>query len=141
MIMWNAELAKRLSCTEKEKAALPELITSLLDLADKLRLGGIKSQSGVELAKDQDILAYGLRMIAEGLSLETLEEILAIYLATSTLSGYEFLTQCIYTEAILSIASGDSRELLLRKLAPYCGAEKAFALLKAQEPPRRAETP
>jgi hypothetical protein len=78
-------------------------------------------------------------MISEGLSLETLEEVLAIYLATSTLSGYEFLVQCIYVEALLSIAAGDSRDLLLRKLAPYCGAEKAFALLKAQEPDLPAE--
>ncbi len=134
MIMWNAELTKRLSCTEKEKTALPTLVTGLLDLADRLRAGGIKSLIGAELEKDQDILAYGLRMISEGLSLETLEEVLAIYLATSTLSGYEFLVQCIYVEALLSIAAGDSRDLLLRKLAPYCGAEKAFALLKAQEP-------
>ena len=134
MIMWNAELTKRLSCTEKEKTALPTLVTGLLDLADRLRAGGIKSLIGAELEKDQDILAYGLRMISEGLSLETLEEVLAIYLATSTLSGYEFLVQCVYVEALLSIAAGDSRDLLLRKLAPYCGAEKAFALLKAQEP-------
>ncbi|MDX9827339.1 MAG: hypothetical protein RBT73_06290 [Spirochaetia bacterium] len=141
MIMWNAELTKRLSCTEKEKAALPGLVTGLLDLADRLRAGGIKSLIGAGPEKDQDILAYGLRMISEGLSSETLEEILAIYLATSTLTGYDFLVQCIYVEAILSIAGGDSRELLLRKLAPYCGAEKAFALLKAQEPLRLAETP
>jgi hypothetical protein len=141
MIMWNAELAKRLSCTEKEKAALPALITGLLDLADRLRAGGIKSFIGVDLEKDQDILAYGLRMISEALSMETLEEVLAIYLATSTLTGYEFLVQCIYVEALLSIAAGDTRDLLLRKLAPYCGAEKAFALLKAQEPHPLAETP
>ncbi len=139
MIMWNAELTKRLSCTEKEKAALPTLVTGLLDLADRLRAGGIKSLIGAESGKDQDILAYGLRMISEGLSLETLEEVLAIYLAMSTLSGYEFLVQCIYVEALLSIAAGDSRDLLLRKLAPYCGAEKAFALLKAQEPDLPAE--
>ncbi len=141
MIMWNAELAKRLSCTEKEKAALPALITGLLDLADRLRAGGIKSFIGVDLEKDQDILAYGLRMISEALSMETLEEVLAIYLATSTLTGFEFLVQCIYVEALLSIAAGDTRDLLLRKLAPYCGAEKAFALLKAQEPHPLAETP
>jgi hypothetical protein len=141
MIMWNAELAKRLSCTEKEKAALPALITGLLDLADRLRAGGIKSFIGVDLEKDQDILAYGLRMISEALSMETLEEVLAIYLATSTLAGFEFLVQCIYVEALLSIAAGDTRDLLLRKLAPYCGAEKAFALLKAQEPHPLAETP
>ncbi len=141
MIMWNAELTKRLACTEKEKAALPGFVTGILDLADRLRAGGIKSLIGAELEKNQDILAYGLRMISEGLSPETLEEILAIYLATSTLTGYEFLVQCIYVEAILGIASGDSRDLLLRKLAPYCGAEKAFALLKAQEPQGPAETP
>lgn len=134
MILWNAELTKRLACTEKEKAALPGLVTAVLDLADRLRAGGIKSLIGAELEKDQDILAYGLRMISEGLSPETLEGILAIYLATSTLTGYEFLVQCIYVEAILGIAAGDPRDLLLRKLAPYCGAEKAFALLKAQEP-------
>jgi len=139
MILWNAELSKRLSCTEKEKAALPGLVGELLDLSDKARTGGVKSVAEAE--KNHDMLSYGLRMIAEGFSQETLEEILAIYLSTSGLSGFELLVQCIHVEAILGIAAGDSRELLLRKLAPYCGADKAFALLRSQEPQKLAEQP
>ena len=77
------------------------------------------------------MLTYGFRLLAEGFSAEVLEEILAIYLSTSTLTGFEFLKQCIYVEALLSVAAGDPRDLLLRKLAPYCGADKAFSLLQA----------
>lgn len=143
MILWNAELTKRLACSDKEKAALPSIVQELLAISDKTRNEGIlplasADQSLTDQSKtdrsriDQSpMLYYGFRLIAEGLSVEALEEILAIYLATSAYSGFEFLKQCMYVEALLSIASGDSRELLLRKLVPYCGAEKAFSLLKA----------
>ena len=131
MILWNAELAKRLACSDKEKAALTPIISDLLSISDKVRLEGIKPLAAVKPTAESMILSYGLRLIAEGLSSEALEEILAIYLSTSTLTGFEFLKQCVYTEALLAIAVGDSREMLLRKLAPYCGAEKAFSLLLA----------
>lgn len=143
MILWNAELTKRLACSDKEKAALPAIVQELLAISDKTRNEGIlplasadqslTDQSKTDRSKiDQSpMLYYGFRLIAEGLSTEALEEILAIYLTTSAYSGFEFLKQCMYVEALLSIAAGDSRELLLRKLVPYCGAEKAYSLLKA----------
>ena len=133
MILWNAELTKRLACSDKEKAALPAIVQELLAISDKTRNEGILPLASADQSKiDQSpMLHYGFRLIAEGLSVEALEEILAIYLATSAYSGFEFLKQCMYVEALLSIASGDSRELLLRKLVPYCGTEKAFSLLKA----------
>lgn len=129
MIFWNAELTKRLTCAEKEKAALPSLIHDLLTLSDKARGEGIKALLDTT-ANESPLLSYGCRLIAEGYSEDVLEEILAVYLATSTLSGFEFLKQCICAEALLGIAAGDSRDLLLRKLAPYCGADKATSLLR-----------
>jgi hypothetical protein len=134
MILWNADLTKRLACSDKEKAALPSIVGELLDMADKARIEGIKTLNGAVSQEESPMLYYGFRMIAEGLSTETLEEILAVYLSTSTFSGFDFLKQCLYIEALLGIASGDPRELLLRKLAPYCGADKAFGLLNALEP-------
>jgi len=148
MILWNAELTKRLACSDKEKAALPAIVQELLAISDKTRNEGIlplasTDQFLTDLSKTDQLkidqskidqspmLYYGFRLIAEGLSTEALEEILAIYLTTSAYSGFEFLKQCMYVEALLSIAAGDSRELLLRKLVPYCGAEKAYSLLKA----------
>jgi len=131
MILWNAELTKRLSCSDKEKAALTPIISELMVISDKARAEGIKPLIAAKPAIESTMLTYGLRLIAEGLSTEALEEILAVYLSTSTFTGFEFLKQCVYAEALLAIASGDSREMLLRKLAPYCGAEKAFSLLLA----------
>ncbi|HWR13141.1 MAG TPA: hypothetical protein VN445_15055 [Rectinemataceae bacterium] len=132
MIFWNAELTKRLACTDKEKAALPSIVQGLLAISDRVRDEGILPLASAEQTASQpEMLRYGFRLITEGLSTEVLEEILAIYLTTSGLSGFEFLKQCVYVEALLSIAAGDSRDLLLRKLVPYCGAEKAFSLLKA----------
>lgn len=134
MILWNAELTKRLACSDKDKAALPQIVEEMLVVSDKARNEGILPfVSTDESSKQPAMLRYGFKLIAEGLSPEVLEEILAIYLSTSTLVGFEFLKQCIYVEALLSIAAGDSRDLLLRKLAPYCGAEKAYSLLKAMD--------
>lgn len=131
MILWNAELTKRLACSEKEKALLPSLVEGLLALNDAAKTEGMKALSQVDDPSRRPIVVYGLRLIAEGLSVETLEEILAIYLATSTSSGYEFLSQCVCAEALLSLAAGDSREIMLRKLAPYAGAQAATTLLEA----------
>lgn len=134
MILWNAELTKRLACTDKEKAALPALVQELLAVSDRVRAEGFKPLIESGDFAEPTMLHYGFRLIAEGFSVEVLEGILAIYLATSSLSGFEFLKQCVYAEALLSMAAGDSRELLLRKLAPYGGAEKAFSLLQALDP-------
>ena len=129
MILWNAELTRRLSCSEREKAQLPLLIGELLDLCDASNAEGLKSLAQAGDTAHRPFLAYGLRLIAEGISSDALEEILAIYLATSTLSGFEFLSQCVCTEALLSLASGDARDVMLRKLAPYAGAQAATGLL------------
>jgi hypothetical protein len=130
MILWNAELTKRLACSEREKALLPSLIAGLLELGDTAKTEGMKSLAQTEDPARRPFLAYGLRLIAEGLTADALEEILAIYLATSTLSGYEFLSQCVCAEALLSLAAGDPRDIMLRKLAPYAGAQAATGLLE-----------
>lgn len=133
MIYWNAELAKRLLCSDEEKAALPYIIKNLLSIASKARIEGLKSLMNDATIPQDALLSYGFRLIAEGLAIEALEEILAIYLATSTKIGFDFLKQCVYAETLVSIASGDSVDLTLRKLAPYCGAERAYALLESIE--------
>jgi hypothetical protein len=130
MILWNAELTRRLSCSERERALLPSLIGGLLDLGDSAKAEGIKSLAQSGDPSKRPFLSYGLRLIAEGISTEALEEILAIYLATSTLSGYDFLSLCVCAEALLSMAAGDSRDIMLRKLAPYAGAQAATGLLE-----------
>ncbi|HEY9055184.1 MAG TPA: hypothetical protein VIO60_10245 [Rectinemataceae bacterium] len=139
MILWNAELTKRLSCKAKEKAALIPLVRSLLDLGDAVRSQGIGGLQ--QNAQSDPLLAYGLKLVAEGVSADALEEILAIFLATSALEGYDFLAQCVSAEALLCLASGDSRELMARKLAPYAGAEAALGLLESLESESAWERP
>jgi len=129
MILWNADLTRRLSCSEREKALLPALIGELLELCDSVKAEGMKSPALPGEQSRSPFLAYGLRLIAEGITTDALEEILAVYLATSTLWGYEFLKQCVCAEALLSLAAGDTRDIMLRKLAPYAGAQAATGLL------------
>ncbi len=133
MILWNAELAKRLSCKAKEKAALVPLVRSLLDLGDAVRSQGVSAHPQEDGAAKSPLVDYGLKLIAEGMPAESLEEILAIFLATSTFDGYEFLAQCVSAEALISLALGDSRELMARKLACYAGADAALGLLESLE--------
>jgi len=133
MILWNADLAKRLACPDEDKASLPLIITDLLRMALKSRIEGPKALLGEATAAKNSMLSYGLRLINEGMSVESLEEILTIYLAISPNSGFEFLKLCLYVETLVSIAAGDSPELTLRKLAPYCGIDKSFALLASLE--------
>lgn len=136
MILWNSELVRRLSCTDEEKSGLPRHIKSLVALAARARIEGVKALQtrGTDLQGDSMML-FGLRLIAEGLPVETLEEILAVHLAVEPETGYKFLARCLCAETLLSIASGDAPEVTLRKLAPYCGAESALALLASTEMP------
>jgi len=133
MILWNADLAKRLACPDEDKASLPLLIQEMLRTATRSRIEGLKTLAGEAVAAKNHMLSCGLRLISEGMSVETLEEVLSIYLAVSPESGIEFMKLCIYAETLVSIAAGDSPELTLRKLAPYCGIEKSYALLETLE--------
>lgn len=129
MILWNAELARRLSCTKREKAHIGDIVKELLSVHALARTEGIKALVDSAAAKDKPVLSHGLRLIQDGVSGETLEEILAIYLITSSWTGLEFLTQCLQTEALLSLAAGDSRDVFLQKLVPYCGVDQAAEVL------------
>ncbi|MCE5256387.1 MAG: hypothetical protein LLF89_06010 [Spirochaetaceae bacterium] len=133
MIYWNAGLAERLACSEEEKATLPFLIRDLLAIASKVQQEGVQSVQNESLVVKNDLLSFGFRLLSEGLAVEAFEEILAIFLITGSKSGFEFLKQCIFAETLLSIASGDAIDVTLRKLAPYCGVEKASSLLAILE--------
>jgi hypothetical protein len=92
MIFWNAELARRLACTKREKSHLGSIIKELLEIHDTVRTEGIKSLTDSASIKEKPILSYGLRLIEEGVSGETLEEILAIYLIASL--GLDSISFC-----------------------------------------------
>lgn len=133
MIHWNSDLTKRMACHETEKAAIPEVIGNLVAIAVKAKNEGIKALSKDSKTADDAFLSYGLRLVSEGIAVETLEEILAISLASSVATGFEFLKLCVNAEAIVSIAGGDLPELTMRKLVPYCGADKASRTLEILE--------
>jgi len=133
MIYWNAGLAERITCSEEEKAVLPFLIRDLLSIASKAQQEGVRAVQNESLVVKNDLLSFGFRLLSEGLAVEALEEILAISLITGNKSGFEFLKQCIFAETLLSVAAGDTSDVTLRKLAPYCGVEKASSLLTILE--------
>jgi hypothetical protein len=133
MIQWNAYLVKRLTCSDAEKAGLPSFISGLLDIAQKARIEGITSlKNEIKNSKDP-FLSYGLEIAAEGISEDILEDMLAVGLLTSDKTGYEFLKACIEAETVVSISSMEPVSLTLRRIAPYCGAEKALSLLESVE--------
>lgn len=129
MIQWNAALARRLSCPEDRKAALPALVRTLAGFAQKARTEGIPALQEAARKTDDPFLALGLGLVAEGLSGELLEDILAAHLITGELFGYDFLKACMTAETLVSISQGDAAALTVRKLVAYCGAERASSLL------------
>jgi len=133
MIYWNAGLAKRMACSDEDKATLPFLIRDLLALATKAQQEGVRSVQGEPVVAKNDILVFGFRLLSEGMALEAFEEILAVLLITGDKLGFEFLKQCLFAETLLSIAAGDTIDITLRKLAPYCGVERAISLLTILE--------
>jgi len=133
MIRWNADLAKRLACSDDERRALGPLIRRFIDLARKSRKEGFLSLEADAAQSEDPLLTVGLRLMAEGVSGETLEDILATYLFASDEKGWPFLRACATVEGLLSLSAGDESPLMIRKLVAYYGADRALAVLSELE--------
>lgn len=131
MIYWNRDLAARLKCPEKEKQQLPIFIKKLMVYVEKIHEIGVPATiPNVE----RPLFPYfyqGLSLIMDNLSTEAIEEIMAVYLSISQESGFQFLKQCIETEVVLSLASGDTPEFTFRKIVPYAGIDQADWLIQS----------
>ncbi|MCE1206663.1 MAG: hypothetical protein LWX00_04585 [Spirochaetia bacterium] len=131
MIYWNRDLAARLKCPEKEKQQLPIFIKKLMVYVEKIHEIGVPATiPNVE----RPLFPYfyqGLSLIMDNLSTEAIEEIMAVYLSVSQESGFQFLKQCIETEVVLSLASGDTPEFTFRKIVPYAGIDQADWLIQS----------
>ena len=133
MIQWNADLARRLRCGEEEKKALGPIIQRLMELDRKARDEGFLSLDSELESIDDPLLAVGVRLVMEGVSGEALEEILATYILVEERSGWPFLKACVTIEGLLALAESDEPALMVRKLLPYFGADKALAALEEIE--------
>lgn len=131
MIYWNRDLAARLKCPEKEKQQLPIFMKKLMVYVEKIHEIGVPATiPNVE----RPLFPYfyqGLSLIMDNLSTEAIEEIMAVYLSISQESGFQFLKQCIETEVVLSLASGDTPEFTFRKIVPYAGIDQADWLIQS----------
>jgi flagellar motor component MotA len=133
MIHWNAELAKRLACSDDDRRALGPLIRRFIDLARKARKEGyLALEADAALAEDP-LLTVGLRLVAEGVSGEALEDILATYLMAGEDKGWPFLKACATIEGLVSLSEADDNPLMIRKLVAYYGADRALAVLQELE--------
>ncbi len=129
MIYWNADLAAKIACTRQEMETLPPYIDHLLEVSRSLGKTGIHPTTHQFASEKDAFLRYGLLLVSEGLAGEILEEILSVLLYVSDLKGIDFLRQCVAAEAILSIANGEDEDTMLRKLLPYCGIDRALAVM------------
>lgn len=133
MIQWNADLSRRLGCPSEEKAGLVPLIKRFVELSSICRTEGLAALESQARSIADPLFTAGTRLIAEGISGETLEDILSTYLAVSPASGFDFLKSCVMAEGLTSLSNGDDPALLLRKLSAYFGAEAAMPLLEELE--------
>jgi hypothetical protein len=133
MIQWNADLARRLRCGDKEKEGLGPIIVRLMDLDRKARSEGFLSLESELPSIEDPLLAVGIRLVMEGVSGEALEEILATYLLVEEREGWPFLVACVTIEGLLALAESDDPALMARKLLPYFGADRALSALEMIE--------
>lgn len=133
MISWNAELSRRLSCGDDERRALGPLIRRFIDLSRKVRKEGYLVLDAEAAQAEDPLLRVGLHLVAEGVSGETLEDILATYLLANDEKGWPFLRACATIEGLLSLSEGDESPLMIRKLTAYYGADRALSVLQELE--------
>lgn len=129
MIYWNTDLAAKIACSRQEMEALPPYINHLVEVSKTLGESGIQPTVDTFSSEKDSFFRYGLILVSEGMAGEILEEILTVLLYVSEASGIEFLRQCVAAEAVLSIASGEDQDTMLRKLLPYCGIDRALATM------------
>lgn len=145
MIRWSAELARRMNCGDEEKRALGPLVRRFVDLSRKTRREGFQSLEAEAASIEDPLFKIGLRLVAEGLAGEPLEDILSTYLLASDEKGWPFLKACVTIEGLLSLAEGDDPDLMVRKLVAYYGADRALAALQeletASSPSTAAQNP
>ncbi|MEI6385638.1 MAG: hypothetical protein WCQ50_03320 [Spirochaetota bacterium] len=133
MIRWNAELAKRLACGDDDRRALGPLIRRFIDLARKARKEGFLALEADAMQSEDPLLKVGLRLVAEGIPADALEDILSTYLLAGDEKGWPFLRSCATIEGLLSLSAGDDSAILIRKLVAYYGADRALAVLQELE--------
>jgi hypothetical protein len=133
MIIWNAELARRLTCSDDERRALGPIIRRFIDLGRKARREGYLALEAEAAASNDPLLKVGLRLVAEGVSGEALEDILATYLHAGDEKGWPFLKACATVEGLISLSEGDDNPLMIRKLVAWYGADRALSLLQELE--------
>lgn len=133
MILWNAELLRRLSCREEEKRQIAPLIRRFMELAQKARTEGYQALDGLVSEAEDPLLSLGLRLVLEGLSEDALEDVLATYLLAENRSGWPFLKACVIIEGLLALVADDDPATVARKLVAYYGAERAAPILEELE--------
>ncbi|GAB6276149.1 MAG: hypothetical protein SAMD01599839_06890 [Rectinema sp.] len=133
MIYWNADLAAKISCSRQEMETLPPYIDHLIEVSKAVGQSGIQPTADQFSSEKDAFFRYGLLLVSEGLAGEILEEILTVLLYVSDLKGIEFLRQCVAAEAILSIANGEDQDMMLRRLLPYCGIDKALTMMEKRK--------
>ncbi len=134
MIRWNAELSRRLSCSDDDKRALGPLIRRFVELSRKVRREGFASLgTDDESAIDDPLFKIGIKLVSEGVSGDGLEEILATYLLVSEEKGWPFLKSCVIVDGLVSLADSDEPALIVRKLVSYYGADRALNALQELE--------
>lgn len=106
-----------------------------MELTAVFRAEGMASLEARARGLGDSLLTAGIRLMSEGISGETLEDILSTYIAVSADSGISFLKSCVIAEGIISLSNGDEIPLLVRKLTAYFGAESAIPLLDELESP------
>ena len=121
MLYYDWQFAQRIQCSIEDKKECFELIVQLRRYATTIRQAGFLALEE-ELTKiDDSFLAISIQMGIDGVPPEHFREIQERRILADNSQGKELLRRVIITEAMASILSEDSYQVLHYKLLSYLG--------------------
>jgi len=125
VLYYDWQFAERIQCSVEEKRECFDLIVKLREYASVIRREGFLALEEELQNIDDGFLAVSIQMGVDGVSPELFRAIQERRILVDNCKGKELLRRVIITEAMASILSEDTFQILHYKLLSYLGEHGA----------------
>ena len=123
MLYYDWEFADRIQCTREEKKECFDLMIKLREYASIVRQNGFLALEHELRNIEDDFLSTSIQMGIDGIQSDFFRDIQERRILVDNCKGKDLLKRVLITEAVTSILSEDSYQVLHYKLLSYFGQD------------------